>query len=108
MKNYLFVIVVPVESALLLALLAVDGRPVLDLGIRAPLAFVAYERGDDVAVLAGSRFTVSFHVLLALFTYCARAALRSLLELGTAVRAFHDRESAATFLHNTTKQCTVK
>lgn len=51
--HLLLVLILAVKGALLLALLAGDGRPVLLLRVGAPLALVPDEGRDDVAVLAG-------------------------------------------------------
>lgn len=98
--RYFFVIIVSVEGTFLLALLAVDRRPVLKLRVSAALALVAYKRGDHVAVLTGGRLAICLNVLFALFAYRASAALGRLLELRTAIGALYHRKSSAAFLEN--------
>lgn len=55
-----------------------------------PLAFRSNECSNNVAQLAGGRFSILFNILVAFFANSGGAALAGLLELRTAVRTFND------------------
>jgi hypothetical protein len=77
----LLVLVLPVESAFLFALLAGDGGAVLFLRVRAPLTLAPDERRYYVAVLARVRLPVRFHVRLTLLTNRRRRGFTAPLSL---------------------------
>lgn len=95
---YLFVVIVAVKSALLLALFAVNWRPIFDFRICTSLAFIADECCNNVAIFARCRFAVGLNILFALFADCAGAALGHLLEFWSAICAFHHWKCTPTFL----------
>ena len=70
----LFVLVLSVKCTLLFALFAGDRRSILLLRVGAPLAFVADEGGDYVAVLTGRRLPILFDIELTLLANSARIA----------------------------------
>jgi len=72
--NLLFVLVLSVKCTLLFALFAGDRRSILLLRVGAPLAFVADEGGDYVAVLTGRRLPILFDIELTLLANSARIA----------------------------------
>lgn len=70
--HYLFVIVLSIKCTFLFALFAIHWWSILDFRVGASLTFVADECRDNVTVLAGRRFSISFHVLFAFFANGAR------------------------------------
>lgn len=89
-------VILAVEGAALLALLAVHGRPVPLLRVGAALALVANEGRNDVAVLARRRLSICLDILLTLLADGGCATFVFLLELCTAVGALDYRERTPT------------
>lgn len=99
--SYLLVIILPIEGALLLALLTIDRRAILNLRIGTALALVPYESGYYVTVLAGGWLAVSLNILFALFTDCTCTAFWGLLKFWTTICTFHDWKCPTTLLIRT-------
>lgn len=97
-NHYLFIIIVPIERTLLLALFAIHWGPILNLRITTSLALIAYECSYYITIFTSCWLAICFHILFALFANGTRTPFGCLLEFGATIRAFDHRKCPPTLL----------